>query len=145
MPLRPPKVYHDNLCKVVLDFLQISYPCIFPVLENIDLSFYSKSFNSSKYIFRNFSSLKTKVVSPARHSWEQPEWGHCPLNGEEEDGGGKDCGRECVLGSGRGKPKWKRSHGHPGVLKWATAFGRIGSGWAEKYWVQIGHWCHVNP
>lgn len=75
MPLHPPKVYHDNLCKVVLNFLQISYPCIFPVLENIDLSFYSKSFNSSKYIFRDFSSLKTKGVSPARHSWAQPKWG----------------------------------------------------------------------
>lgn len=75
MPLHPPKVYHANFCKVVLDFLQISYPCIFPVLENMDLSFYPKSFNSSKYIFRNFSFLKTKVVSTARHSWAQSKWG----------------------------------------------------------------------
>lgn len=127
------------MCKVVLDFLQISYPCIFHIFENINLSFWPKSFSSSKYIFRNLSFLRLKVVSTARHFWAQPEWQQAALLMEKrrmEEGRvvaeNEHLDQAEASRNGRGATATQVSFSVPQPLAW------IGSGWADKCWVQIG-------
>lgn len=136
--------------QVALGFLQISHPCNFSILENVNLSSQPKSFNRSKHIFRKFHFLKIKAASTASHFWALPDWRPAALLMEtslktEEDGEGMARSRGCTLAGTRWRHGGKRdiatqtslSVPHSLWHRWEWMGGKtLGPDWSPQTLVQ---------